>query len=405
MQDFNANETNLLICGNGSGAHAFAGIASSLPGTRVQILSIYKDKAERWNDAIRTSDLVVTRPGLGVKHSEIRSRPDYITDKPEEVVGNADLIVFILPAFALQNFLERIERFIVPGATIVGLPGAVGFEFEVERILGEKASQCTIMNFESLPWACRTTVHGKRCEVLGTKETLYGAMHLGSRARQTNPVSTLQSLLGDEPKLIVSGPLVAVSLMSTNAYLHTAIMYGEWCGWSGKQLKEAPLFYNGLSKGSAQLLADMSDEVVAVAKAIAREEENVDMSEVVPIYQWYMRCYPGSIENNANLYTAIRTNAGYRGLRHPTTKTLDGKFLPDFTHRYLTEDIPFGLVVLHGIAEIAGVKTPNIDRVITWAQGEMGKEFLAGSQLSGGDVKFTRAPQNYGIATVADLLR
>ena len=60
------------------------------------------------------------------------------------------------------------------------------------------------------------------------------------------------------------------------------------------------------------------------------------------------------------------------GLCHPCTTTADGKFLPDFRHRYLREDIPYGLVVVKGAAQIAGVKTPAIDDVITWAQASLG---------------------------------
>ena len=49
-----------------------------------------------------------------------------------------------------------------------------------------------------------------------------------------DPVATLQYLLGPLPQLKVSGHLLSVQLMSTNAYLHTSIMYGQWEGWDGK---------------------------------------------------------------------------------------------------------------------------------------------------------------------------
>ena len=42
----------MLICGSGNGAHAFAGIASSLKGTDVRVLSLYQDEAERWSAAM-----------------------------------------------------------------------------------------------------------------------------------------------------------------------------------------------------------------------------------------------------------------------------------------------------------------------------------------------------------------
>jgi len=87
-----------------------------------------------------------------------------------------------------------------------------------------------------------------------------------------------------------------------------------------------------------------------------------------------------------NLYTAIQTNAAYQGLKHPVKKTDDGKFVPGFSHRYMTEDIPYGLVVIRGIAEIAGVQTPNIDKVLTWSQKQMGKEYLVNSKLQRKDI-------------------
>lgn len=122
------------------------------------------------------------------------------------------------------------------------------------------------------------------------------------------------------------------------------------------------------------------------------------------IYNWYMRCYPQDISDKTNLYTAIQTNAAYQGLKHPVKKTEDGKFLPDFSHRYMTEDIPFGLVVIRGIAEIMGIETPNIDKVLTWSQQQMGKEYLVEKKLQGKDISTSRAPQSYGFTTIESIL-
>jgi hypothetical protein len=42
--------------------------------------------------------------------------------------------------------------------------------------------------------------------------------------------------------------------------------------------------------------------------------------------------------------------------------------------RYLSEDLPFGLVPMKGVAELLGVPaTPWFDRVITWGQQLIGK--------------------------------
>ena len=94
-----------------------------------------------------------------------------------------------------------------------------------------------------------------------------------------DPVATLQRLLGPLPQLKVSGHLLGVQLMSVNAYLHTSITYGQWEGWDGKTVDQPPLFYNGLTEAAANLLSDMSDEIVKTAKIIA-EKSGADMSEV-----------------------------------------------------------------------------------------------------------------------------
>ena len=49
----------------------------------------------------------------------------------------------------------------------------------------------------------------------------------------------------------------------------------------------------------------------------------------------------------------------------------DGGYVPDFAYRYLTEDVPHGLVAMKGIAELMGVPTPHFDKIIVWAQGKM----------------------------------
>lgn len=85
-------------------------------------------------------------------------------------------------------------------------------------------------------------------------------------------------------------------------------------------------------------------------------------------------------------------------------ETSEHSFVPDFSHRYVNEDVPYGLVVIRGIAEIVQVDTPTIDKVLLWAQEKTGKEYLVGSKLKGKDVSSTRAPQRYGLDTLDAIL-
>ena len=70
--------------------------------------------------------------------------------------------------------------------------------------------------------------------------------------------------------LSIPGHLLGITLMGTNGYLHPSIMYGTWSEWNGTPMDEAPLFYNGLTEHSADILSAASDEVVAIAKGLRK---------------------------------------------------------------------------------------------------------------------------------------
>ena len=148
-----------------------AGIASSLKGTDDRVLNIYKDKAKRWSAAIQERDLEITAHRKGKEPTRIVSKPDMLTKHPQDAMRDVDIVVFVLPVDTHLLYLEALKPYIEPGIVIVGLPGVPGFGFQVSHLLDDTGRQCTIMNFKSLPWACRITEYGVKCEVLGTKKT------------------------------------------------------------------------------------------------------------------------------------------------------------------------------------------------------------------------------------------
>jgi NAD/NADP octopine/nopaline dehydrogenase, alpha-helical domain len=395
----------VLICGTGNGAHALAALASQNPRFEVRVLTQSADRAQRWTKIMRRERLTVTvRNGNG-NHVAWKANAFMVTDQPEQAARGCDLIIFAVPAFRHLNYLTSLKPYIEDGCVIGGLPGQNGFEFDVRMALGQRLKNCVVMNFDSLPWICRITEFGKSAKISGCKAQLVGALQgdLG-KARLKDPSAVMRSLLGKTPKLVVSGHLLGITLRSLNAYSHPPIMYGRWKDWDGKPLERPPLFYHDIGEETAELLGKISEEVVATSKGITSQYPGVDLSHVIPMYDWDIGCYGNDIKDKTNLMTALRTNSGYAGIYHPMIQTESGEYIPDFNHRFLTEDVPFGLVVIRGIAEIAGIPTPCMDRVLTWCQEKLGKEYLVGSSLIGKDLGSTRCPQRYGFKTMTDIL-
>ncbi len=392
--------TRVLICGTGSGAHALAAVASR-NGFDVCVLSQNAGKAQRWTDSLQNQPLTV----IGRNGDRPWTADSFrVTNDPAVAARGCELVIFAVPTFSHERYLELLKPEIQDGCVIVGLPGQNGFEFEVRKTLGPRLRNCAVINFESLPWSCRVVEFGATVRVNGTKKTLVGAIQ-GElpKTRVKQVLETLQRVLGEFPKLTLSGHLLGINLMSLNAYSHPPIMYGRWKDWDGKPLDHEPLFFQGVDENTARLLEKISDEVVAISRRIMAEYPEVDLSQVIPMYQWDIAHYSDQIADKTSLMTALRTNALYQGRTHPMVQTGDGQYIPDFQHRFLLEDIPC-LAVIRGIAEIAGVDTPNLDTVLLWGQEKLNKEYLVGSRLVGKDLATTRCPQRYGITTIEELL-
>ncbi|XP_046566961.1 opine dehydrogenase [Haliotis rubra] len=396
----------VLVCGGGNGAHVTAGLAASRDDIETRVLTTFADEAERWTNIMKENDLRITVDEGDIKSGDpvdFKVKLNCITKDPSKAVPGADVIIFTVPAFAHQSYLEAIEPYIQPNTTIVGMPGQPGFEFQVFDVLKDKAKQCVIMSFESLPWACRIAEFGKFVQILMVKVNLMGCIIRGQSKPSYEPLEAVQKVMGKAPILTQANNYIE-PILATKSIIHPPIMYGKWKDWDGKPLDQKPLFYQGLDEGEARYLGGISDELVATAKAIATQKPEVDLSGVLHLYDWYLRDHKPYIKDTTNLLTVMQTDTAYDGLVHPMKETEDGKFVPDFRYRYLTEDVPNGLVVTKGLAQIAGVPTPYHDEVITWCQKQLGKEIIVGDKLTGKDIGSTRCPQRYGINTIDALV-
>jgi NAD/NADP octopine/nopaline dehydrogenase, alpha-helical domain len=394
--------TRVLICGTGSGAHVLGAVISARPDVEVRVFTLNAVRAEEWRQITDCHELRVT-----VRADEptvISAQGLTITSNPRFAARGADVVLVSVPAFMHLPYLVALEPYLEDGCVIVGLPGQTGFEFDVREALGCRLGSCLVINFESLPWICKRDEFGRSAKILGAKARLVGAMQGDpTAARIDDPLAALQRLIGGPPELVISGHPLGITLRSPNAYSHPPIMFGRWKNWDGHAVRQPPLFYQGIDEETAELLDGISEEVVATSRRIMADHPGVDLSQVIPMYDWDIGCYGDDIRDKTNLMTALRTNAGYEGITHPMIRLAGGEYVPDFQHRFLAEDVPYGLVVVRGVAELAGVPTPHLDRVLCWSQSKMGKQYLVGKRLSGRDLDGTRCPQRYGF-TIDDIL-
>ncbi|KAL5022571.1 hypothetical protein ScPMuIL_001726 [Solemya velum] len=393
----------LVVCGGGNGAHTFSCLASSRPNTEVRVLTLFDDEAERWTERLDQEEMVLTVCNSDGSTTALKSRPSLVTNDPKAATADCSIVFFTVPAFAHAQYLESLIPYISDNSLIVGMPSQAGFEFQVFHILKDKAKSCTIVSFETLPWACRIEEFGHRVKVAGRKECVKASVVGGEKFRE-NALDLIQTLIGNKPVITQANNYLEINLLSKSTF-HPPVMYGYWKDWDGIPVEEPPLFYNGIGEQSVGFLNSVDEEVMAIARKITDLRPDMKMPGIAPARDWLIEHYRYQIIDKTNLMTAFRTNKGYDGLTHPMKKTENGKYVPDFKARYVNEDIPYGLVVFRGLATIVGVSTPVIDEVITWCQGRLGRQYLVGAGLTGRDLDSTRAPQRFGFHTIADLMK
>merc|ERR1719203_712431 len=376
----------VAVCGGGNGAHVCS-VTAGAKGDTVNVLSTFSDEAARWDSTARsTGGTKIFNKDSG---ATIPNQPSLITNSPQEALSDADVVLLSAPSFAHANYFELCREYLKPGSTVAVLPGRAGIDLEFNAVLGEKAESMSLINFATLPWACRIKAYGDTVEVLGTKDEGVCAVKGTKQA-----LDTVQGLIGAKPTLMAGCSNLGLSMNSPGGVVHPGIMFSQWSRWSGDPLDKMPLFYQGADEFTAKVLTNLSDEILSVRDAITKAYPQVDLSDVIHIKDWYKMSYPDA--DHSNLEKALTTTAAYDGLTHPCLKTDEGKFLPNYQARYLTEDVGYTLLFNKGLGLMTGTATPQIDEVVYWAQEAMGKSYMIDGQLTGSDLGETRAPQKYG---------
>ncbi|WIA09747.1 hypothetical protein OEZ85_009126 [Tetradesmus obliquus] len=397
---------NVVVCGSGNGACCAAGLFSCLSAK----VSIYLSKryekraAQMWQDIQDNGGGITVNDMIG--KNTYQGKLARITCDPAEVLPSADVVVVVLPATAHEALFEEIAPYL-SRQMVVFLPGNSGWNMLLlKNALGEAATNLTVVATKALPWACRkegpATVN-----IRGIKDRVFIVVAPDGPMNTYLATQLLDALCPASNFVLEDNVMEATLLpfnLAGNPILHPGIMYARWHDYNGEELDAQPLFYNDATDMTVESLTGLWTDLKATVEALS---ELLDLPELpLPTVQQMMIFrYGKDISDKSTLLTTLRTNKAYANLTHPCKATPSGKWVPDFMHRYLSEDLPFGLVPMKGVAELLGVPaTPWFDRVITWGQQLIGKCYLVDGKLTGPDVATSAAPQRFGHKSIEDLI-
>lgn len=389
----------ITVCGGGNAAHAIIPIIRNNFSGKLNLFLPYGDEAAQFNKLIEEKRFITATIG----EEKLYGRPDEASKFAKDVCKDADLILVPLPAFAHEPTLSQIAPFLKEEVIIGAIPARSGFEYSALKILKDnKKEKVIIFGMQTLPWACRIKEYASKVDILGKKRSV------GMAAFPHKITSELAFFLTQllDLKIEPLPNMLTLSLANVGQIIHPGIIYGIFKGKEKVkyQKDEIPLFYQGVTKEISETLKMMSDEILVLIKEIRNIDKSINLNHVLGLKDWLIYSYKESIEDKSTLQSCFVTNRAYQGLCAPMKKIDNDYFLPNFQARYLTEDVPYGLVVTKAIAQLAKVDMPVIDEVILTASKWMGKEYIKGSYLEGKDIKDTRIPQNYGINNLENII-
>jgi len=366
------SKKTVCIAGAGNAAHVFIPYFST-KGYEVTVFADFKDEAERLQKGVDDNDGILIHDRQDPANiKEYKGKPAKISKDAAETVPQADYIIAALPSFAIKHVLTQIKAHLKEGSIIFIMPGQGGADFVAKEVLKDEiaSGKTTMAGVVPMPLNCRITEWGKRVELAALKQS-YDVATLPA-ANAAAAATAFGDLLGKPCNAI--GNYVGIGLHCSNPNLHPGRLYRMWSDYTeGKVYPENPLFYETWDDESTTWLMKINDERLNIWKTVVAKYPSAGKVEEVPDMFTYIKAiYGDQVKDPSTFTSAIRSCDGYKGFKCPM-KEVEGGFVPDFANRYFTEDIPEGVAMYKGIADLAGVETPVMDEIVCFFQKFMGK--------------------------------
>src|SRR3954447_10734745 len=338
-------ETTVAIIGAGIGG-VYLAAELGLLGCRLRLHD---------RDDARLAD-IRARGGIDVEGARAGfAAIERVTTDLAAAVDGADIVVFCTGGSYQEGAARDLAPLLRDGQIILLIQGNTGGALVVRRALdraGCKAS-VDIAEIDNYPYSCRR-LGPARIRPIVKKRWLQIAAFPGKRI---GPVFARLSPLF--PEAVAAPSIVSTGFMNANAMLHVANCVGN----AGRiDNAEAYKFYaEGVTLAVARLYRAINAERVAVAAAFGASVPNLE--------DWFERVYGmrgADLSETCRLLTS-NSDGPYQATGTPKS----------WTHKYIAEDVPVGLMPMRALGAAAGVATPAIDSVIHIACVMAGNDFTA----------------------------
>jgi opine dehydrogenase len=340
-------ERNLVaVLGGGNGGHA-AAADLSLSGFKVNFFEL-PQFAEPFERVLRTREVRME----GVSRDGV-ARLNLATTDIHQAIQEAEIIFVITPAFGHRAMAETCAPYVQDGQTVVVMPGSGG-SLEFARIFKEKKVKKEIAFAETctLPYGARLKGPG-HVSVLIYAVTLPTGVFPSKMTKEVIP--RLKRLY---PVITPAKDVLEAAINNPNPIVHPAATL-----LSATRIEhsrgEFYLYAEGMTPSVARTFESLNVERLRICKAMGYK-----------LYHWdnleFKNYNLGETEEecrhrilNTSMDAAFGKDGIYAGIKMKGPENLKDRFV--------TEDVPYGMVLFSTLGDLLGIPTPTHDAVIQLA--------------------------------------
>ncbi len=286
-----------------------------------------------------------------------------VTDRYDLVLKTANLILLVVPASVHVSIVKDMLPYLRDGQILLLNPGRTWGAIHVKSVIAQERPnlQVYVGETETLLFTCRS-VEDRGVTIFKIKNSMNYCFYPESDNAYVDYI--ISDIF---PNLSLVDDVKITSLTNIGAIIHPAAVVLN-AGAISRQ--DGFLFYReGLTKEVVNVIENVDKERCAIMARIGMAHET--------FLEWAKKTY-GVLYGD--YFEAFQNIVPYKDIGAPTSL---------FT-RYITEDVPTGLVPFSSMGEYFDIKTPFIDSIILMASSLVGEDF----RITGRTIENVGVPYN-----------
>ena len=278
----------------------------------------------------------------------------HLTTDVAEAVDGADLVMLVVPSVAHGPYARALAPLLRPDLPVFVNPGHTGGGLHFVHELRKAGYREPVKTCESvtLTYICRKTAPGA-VDIFSYVKRLKFSAFPGRHADEL--FAAIKPLY---PEIVLSSSVLETGLTNINAVFHAPgmLLNAGWIEDTGGDF----LFYGeGITPAVGRVIEGVDRERLAVAKALG-----------VPSATFLENFHQAGLTTreameSGDISRACKESEPNKAIRSP----------PSLDHRYVHEDVGYGLVPFAAFGDLAGVETPTIDAIVHLCSEMMGIDY------------------------------